>query len=155
MLDASRLGVPQTRKRLIVVGLRDGDPEPALPAEGSERAAISAALPGVARIWLPPAPCKAEHYAFRKETSWPATGPGPTVAAGGLGNWRSSLLRIESPDGTERLPTYEDAFALQCFPSGFRLPDRAGPSARWRMAGNASRRRSRRRSAKGSIPAHG
>ena len=82
-LRAEWLGVPQTRARVVVVGLRGDvrcDPTDAFPEPTARPAAIGDALPDASRIVALPA----LHYGrWRPERTWPASGPGPTLTTAG------------------------------------------------------------------------
>jgi DNA (cytosine-5)-methyltransferase 1 len=139
ILDGSRLGVPQKRQRVILVGVRRDlglDPAEAIPHYGRPTV-IADALPEVLRLVVPEGEDIPEgHYGWRgREKTWPASRPGPTVAASGIGIWRATATLVELRDHTRRLPTIAEVAALCGFPADFVLP--ASPSAAWRVLGNA------------------
>jgi DNA (cytosine-5)-methyltransferase 1 len=139
ILDGSLLGVPQTRHRVVLIGTRDDlglDPNEALPAYG-RRTAIRDMLPDVARLVVTEGEAvPAEHFHWRgRERTWPASGPGPTIAASGIGIWRATATLVELRDHTRRPSTIAEVAALCGFPTDFVLP--VSPSAAWRVLGNA------------------
>ena len=135
VLDASWLGVPQARRRLIVVGFRRDlgiDPATAFPAPRRPRAAIRDALPHLRAIVRVPRP-----PLWPDEKRWRAAGPAPTVTAGGLGHWSHGHVLVETVEGERRRPTIAEVKALCGFPPDFRLEEVDGYGQQWARLGNA------------------
>lgn len=133
VLDASWLGVPQARRRLIVVGFRRElgiDPAAAFPPARPRRRTMRDALPHVRRLLCPERP-----PLWPSETSWPRYRPAPTILASGLGARSYQEVFVETIEGERRQPTIEELKALCGFPPDFELT--GGYGAQWRRLGNA------------------
>jgi DNA (cytosine-5)-methyltransferase 1 len=128
VLDASWLGVPQARQRVIVIGFReDLRLEPArarLRRAARGQAAIRDALPDVVRLlgW---------------DDTWLATGPAPTITTGGVGWPRAVVPLVELRDGEQRPMNVDELKALCGFPAEFSFPPVATEADKWKMLGNA------------------
>jgi DNA (cytosine-5)-methyltransferase 1 len=138
VLRGERLGVPQTRSRLIVLGFREGLSIDATddqwwPRESDEETTIADVLPDVARI-IRRMNVESLHPAFREDEPWPAGRAGPTITKSGMGYGRQDEILIETNDGEFRQPTTDDLLALSTFPEDFELPDELEP---WARLGNS------------------
>lgn len=82
LLDAQWLGVPQARRRVIFVGVReDLGVDPPFPKPLPYRYSIRDVLPWIDRVDLPP------HGYFGGRVVDPSSEPSPTVLAGGMGSF--------------------------------------------------------------------
>jgi DNA (cytosine-5)-methyltransferase 1 len=100
LLDASRLGVPQARQRLIIIGFRDDlgiDPREAFPRPSPHRTTVNDALPHIG------------HFA-----------PAMTVTASGGGR-RAAFHVRESGLTIKRPLTLDEVRRVSSFPDDFRL----------------------------------
>jgi DNA (cytosine-5)-methyltransferase 1 len=140
VLDASWLGVPQARERVVLIGFREDegvDPASAFPVRGSRRTPMSDAMPGVRRV------VKEERKASRvgllerrKGETWLAHRPLPTITRGGLGDTTRDAIWAEEMDGRLRRLTAAELKALSSFPRDFKLGE-ANLARTWEMMGNA------------------
>jgi DNA (cytosine-5)-methyltransferase 1 len=143
VLDASWLGVPQERLRPVLIGLREdvgseADLAAALPRKAARRTVIRDAMPEVARFVKIAAPCKKiDHYVLREEDTRPASRPAPTVSVTGLGYSVPTWWEVETQDGGLRELQADDARALQCFPSDYKLPEGLTFDKQWHVYSNA------------------
>ena len=135
-LDASWLGVPQARKRVVLIGIHKDMgalPADAFPRRQLVRSAIRDALPGVARVVAVPG----RHYGgFHAERTSPASGPAPTVTCSGIAKYDRRDLRVETIEGELRPLTIDDVKALCGFPADFRLPAGISEARAWKLLGN-------------------
>lgn len=146
VLDCSRLGVPQVRERVIVVGFKrelDIDPAAAFPRPSARQTTLADALPGV-RAWAraaAPAGNEKQHK-FREEKEYPAYLPLPTICAGGIDANRQKFMRAITEDGDRREITVEELAVVSGFPADFQVPpsprgsERARVERAWRGFGN-------------------
>jgi DNA (cytosine-5)-methyltransferase 1 len=90
LLDAQWLGVPQTRQRLIFVGVRDDlGLDPAFPKPLPYRYSVRDALPWIVR--------QGDNGSFGGERLRDATGPSPTIGASpNTGNGRAPASLVEA-----------------------------------------------------------
>ena len=140
VLPVWRYGVPQSRKRAIVIGIRrDLGPRArdAFPPLGPA-CAIRDVLPDVELLVRLGRPVRnLRHYRFRAEDLvWLGTEPGPTLTTGGFSIYGQSAFRLVTNSGEWRRVTVEDAMALSGVPLGFRFPEGTSVAAMWRMLGN-------------------
>lgn len=116
VLDASWLGVPQSRQRTIFVGVRDDiGCEPAFPRPFSYRYTVADALPYIAMI---------KHGGSKN--NWRDSGsPNPTIVASGGSISTSAYLSggsfIRTRAGDERRYSIEEIKVLSGFPADFIL----------------------------------
>lgn len=127
-LDASRLGVPQRRERVIVIGFREDqgvDPADVFDSieYSPEPTAMRHALPDVDRIVRAAPAGKVGSYKYREARSFSRAFPSPTVCANGLDMAPPDWLRVETTDGGERAITIDDVRRLSGFPEDFALPE--------------------------------
>lgn len=131
VLDASRLGVPQERKRVVVIGFR-GDTglraADAFPVPGPV-STITGALPLVAALAVEESGRPARRYIYLHEHRWPGTGPCPTITTRGPGPLSWHYVRAELADGSLRRVTADEVRALCGFPRGFDLGSSAFATA--------------------------
>lgn len=120
VLDAHWFGVPQQRRRLIIVGCRDGV-EPRFPADSAWRYALRDAVPGAARV---------EGYEFYRTRLYPPDRPFPTVMASGP----RSGCRV-CIDGAVRGLTIAELKRVCSFPDDFLLE--GSEAEQWRRLGNS------------------
>ncbi len=117
VLDAHWFGVPQARRRLIIVGMRDGF-EPRFPPPCAVRYSLRDAVPGAARV---------EGYEFWRAALRSADRPMPTIMT-------SPKLKV-CVDGAVRQLTIAELRRVCSFPDDFLLE---GPEAeQWRRLGNS------------------
>lgn len=132
ILDASWLGVPQRRERVVVIGFRDDlgiDPSDAFPPKAGRQTTLGDALPRAVRLSRDGARDGDEaQYKFRERRTYPAHLPLPTICASGLDANPYVSVRIETRDGEVRPPSVDELRALSGFPEGFEVP--AAPSGR-------------------------
>jgi site-specific DNA-cytosine methylase len=136
VLRGERLGVPQTRGRLVILGFRHDlglDAADWFPKERPEETAIAECLPDVARI-IRRMNVESSHPQFREDESWPADRAGPTLTLSGMGRARADEIVIEDVAGEFRRPTTDDLLALSTFPPDFDLPEDCDP---WARLGNS------------------
>jgi DNA (cytosine-5)-methyltransferase 1 len=102
VLDAQWLGVPQTRQRLIFVGVRqDLNIEPSFPKPLSHRYSVRDALPWIVR--------QGDNGGFGRGKLREATVPSPTVGAGpNSGNGRTPSALIEAETDISRFAIGEE-----------------------------------------------
>jgi DNA (cytosine-5)-methyltransferase 1 len=127
-LDAAWLGIPQSRKRVVIVGFRDDlrlDPKTGVPTYGAREASIADALPGVETL-MP--------YAD-KET--PSDRPAPTVLCSGFYGTPAERVEVEDADGGRRPIEIDEVRMLCGFPDGYRFPHDLSFGQRWKLLGNA------------------
>lgn len=137
VLRGERLGVPQTRGRLVILGFRDDlglDAADWFPAESGSETTIADTLPDVARI-IRRMNVESRYAQFREDESWPADRAGPTITASGMGWARRDEILVETGGGEFRRPTVEDLLALSTFPEGFDLP--GDLEQQWARLGNS------------------
>jgi DNA (cytosine-5)-methyltransferase 1 len=137
-LDASWLGVPQTRRRVVLIGMREDlgiGALAAFPSPDPRQTRIVDALPGVLRLLRrADEDVRAEHWVWRRERTWPASGPAPTITAG----FQEGKLFVEPRDGRDpRALSLEEVAALCGFPSGFAFPEGMSDARRWKALGNS------------------
>jgi DNA (cytosine-5)-methyltransferase 1 len=140
VLDSSWYGVPQARRRLVVLGFRRDlgiDPAAAFPTPRAQRTVMGDALPDVLRLVIDAPQGRVGDTFPRGRRSWAESEPAPTLMARGMA--ATSLDRVwvqQRPDGRPRPISIDDLLALQGFPAGFRFPtdDR---ELQWRGIGNA------------------
>jgi DNA (cytosine-5)-methyltransferase 1 len=136
VLHGHRYGVPQTRHRLFILGLRedlDLDAKEWFP-EGRPEMTIGDALPHVARIVRLGRP-EAKIAQYREEESWGYDRPAATVSASGLADSSWAYVRVETTDGELREPTVPELLALAAFPPDFLAPVELAHA--WKMLGNS------------------
>jgi DNA (cytosine-5)-methyltransferase 1 len=135
-LDGSWLGLPQARRRVVLVGVReDLGIDPPFPRRHARQTTIRDALPHVARlVRRPGAGYRARHYRWAEERTWPASGPAPTILASGMAAYSAKDVLVETLDGDRRPPTVRELKLLCGFPVDFEFPDETEP---WRVLGNA------------------
>ena len=138
LLRGERLGVPQTRSRLVILGFRadlriDAADDRWWPRGSDEETTVAEALPDVARI-IRRMNVESRHPQFREDETWPADRAGPTLTLSGMGWGRQEEIRLETVDGTFRRPTTDDLLAYSTFPPDFDLPDECDP---WARLGNS------------------
>jgi site-specific DNA-cytosine methylase len=115
LLDASRLGVPQARQRLIIIGFREDlgvDPAEGFPRPSRRQTTINEALPHVG------------HF-----------GPSMTVTTGGLDARNGSFRVRENGEVVARRLSVDEIKRLCSFPDDFRME--GTPTQRRRRLGNA------------------
>jgi DNA (cytosine-5)-methyltransferase 1 len=137
VLSADRLGVPQTRRRLFIVGARHDtgvDVGALFPMLSDARTTIGDALPHVTRFVRLGRPLTSTAH-WRGEESWPADAPGPTMTAGGLGNSRFDDVRVETIDGELRRPMLAELLAYSGFRPDFSIEGTFGKQ--WERLGNS------------------
>jgi len=146
VLNASHYGVPQARRRLIVVATRDGWtfewPEPCSPD------AVVTARAALARAPRPPPGPPVTPYARQRIDDLRAEGrrliggnfallpldkPSPTIHTKTLPG--AGPYTLEASDGTYRTMTVEQAARLQSFPDDFVFP--GNDVERRKLVGNA------------------
>jgi DNA (cytosine-5)-methyltransferase 1 len=145
ILDASMLGVPQKRHRLVIVGFRSDlaiDPTSGFPRPRPERLTIRDAIPGTRHLVRPfRGATKADHLIYRVDHSIPADLPSPTVTRAGISGKSNEIPFaggfVEMDDGSLRPLAADDARALMGFPAEFRFPEEHSEGERWQMLGNA------------------
>lgn len=140
-LDASWLGVPQARKRIVLIGLRDDEgvhPAEAFPRKRARQTVMRDVLPEVTRLVRPAGEeIRAEQYGWYREQTWPASGPAPTVTACGVANLWASRVWVELQSGELRRLTVDELKVLSGFPADFGIPAKTDVAGVWRMLGNA------------------
>jgi DNA (cytosine-5)-methyltransferase 1 len=140
-IDASWLGVPQARERVVLIGFREDegiDPSDAFPKPAAERTVMRDALPKVARIVRPVRDSgKVSNLHWREEETWPAHRPCATLTKNGLGQSGAGSIYAEEFDGTRRRLTLDELKALSSFPRDFRLPAKIGFGTVWGTMGNS------------------
>lgn len=142
-LDASWLGVPQARRRVILIGVRSDLGTPmaaaaAFPKPNEIRTVIRDALPSVARIIrLSGTNATARHYKWRAGRTYPASDPAPTITCAGMAEHRRGNLRVETTTGELRPLGIADLLALCGFPAEFSIPSSVSDSKAWKLLGNA------------------
>jgi DNA (cytosine-5)-methyltransferase 1 len=137
VLDARWLGVPQTRRRVVILGLRndlDRDAREWFPEPRPTLTTIADALPHVARIVRLGRPLTATPQ-WRDEESFSADRAGPTLTANGLGDANRDSIRIETLDGELRRPTFAELLAYSGFRSDFRIEGTL--AKQWERLGNS------------------
>jgi DNA (cytosine-5)-methyltransferase 1 len=138
-LKASRLGVPQARERIILMGVREDEGlDPAFPVMGGVTT-MADALPGVARvIRVPTKVSKVEQLHWRDAATLALPHrPLPTLLAAGLGGTDLSRIRAETAGGRERPLAVAELRAIATFPPDYKLPPGIALSRAWRMMGNS------------------
>lgn len=145
VLDGLDYEVPQRRRRLVVVALRDGVggagpfcfPNPVPGFDGRLRRLLEPDAP--AFYWLPPA--KVEYYKLRQAERGAGyvrfvdpDAPAYTVRAG-YHKSRGAEALLELPDGRVRLLTERELARVQSFPDSYVFPGAHGRV--YRMIGNA------------------
>jgi DNA (cytosine-5)-methyltransferase 1 len=140
VLDASRLGCPQARERVILIGFRRDehlDPGAAFPARGSITR-MRDAIPHISRLVREPHKGTARQLHWREERTWHASRPAPTLMASGIGQTSHEWILAEERDTETRRPlTRKELAALSTFPADFKLPKGATDDEAWRMFGNS------------------
>jgi DNA (cytosine-5)-methyltransferase 1 len=139
-IDASWLGVPQARERVVLIGFREEegvDPAHAFPTPEPERTVMKDALPKLARIVRPPRDGKVSNLHWREEETWPAHRPCGTLTKNGIGQTDAGSVYAEELDGTRRRLTVAELKALSSFPPDFRLPPKIGFGTVWGTMGNS------------------
>ena len=140
VLDASWHGVPQARRRVVVLGFRRElgvDPAAAFPPPRSQRSVMRDALPDVLRLVVDAPQGRVGDTFPRGRKTRAGSEPAPTVMARGMA--ATSLDRAwvqQIPDGRPRPVSIDDLLALQGFPAGFRFPTDDRELA-WQAIGNA------------------
>lgn len=140
VLDASRLGVPQARQRVVVIGFRDDtgiDPALGFPAPLPRTTSMRDALPHAAALVGEGPQGTALNAAWREQESWPAHRPAPTLAASGMAQKSSNGIRLLTRDGEERPLEVPELKALMGCPEDFRLPEGTSLVRAWKLMGNA------------------
>lgn len=141
VLDASWYGVPQARRRVILLGFLEElgvDPAGAFPRPRARRTVMRDALPDVLRLVIDAPQGRLGDTFPRSRRTWAASEPAPTVMARGMA--ATSLDRVwvqQLPDGTPRPITIADLLALQGFPPDFRFPEGSRHADKWQAVGNA------------------
>jgi site-specific DNA-cytosine methylase len=139
VLDTSRYGCAQARRRAIVIGVRSDlgvRARDAFPRLGPV-CAIQDVLPDVNRfVRLGQRVRDVRHFRHRAEDLvWPGSGPGPALTTSGFSVYGRSRLRADTAAGLRRV-TVEDAMAMCGVPVGFEFPEGTSEAAMWRMLGN-------------------
>lgn len=141
VLDASWHGVPQVRKRALIIGIRSDigvAAARAFPRNRLAQAAIGEALPDVTRlIKRAGKTVTAKNLVYRERKTWVAALPGPTLTTGGPSMFGAAQVEVELRDGTVRPLSVQDGLRLCGFPDWFRFPEKVSDTAKWRMLGNA------------------
>lgn len=132
MLDGQWLGVPQARKRLIIIGVRDdlaaAGLTPAYPRPLQYRYSVRDALPWIRE--------QGDNGGFGKGAMRPATRPSPTFGASpNTGNGRFPPSKVIDDQGVTRTLTLEELRRLCSFPDDFALPGTFAEG--WARLGNA------------------
>jgi DNA (cytosine-5)-methyltransferase 1 len=121
VLDAQWHGVPQERRRLIIIGMRENlGVEPRFPEPNDWRHSLRDALPHAARL---------EGFEYRQNVFRSADRAAPTIMA----SPRPFMIGIQ--DGESRPFTIEEVKALCSFPADFEL--QGSKSERHRRLGNS------------------
>jgi DNA (cytosine-5)-methyltransferase 1 len=141
-LDASRLGVPQKRERIIVLGFRDDqgvDPADVFAAitPTTEPMAMRHALPDVDRLVRQAPPGGTGSYKYRTQRGYSRAFPAPTLCASGLDMSPPGWIRVETMDGGIRAVSIADLKALSGFPADFALPEDMTLARAWEGFGNS------------------
>lgn len=140
-LDASRLGVPQKRERVIVIGVREDQgveaAEVLAKVSPGDPMAMRLALPEVDRIVRAAPAGKVGSYKYREPKSFSRALPAPTVCASGLDMAPPDWLRVETVDGGERPIAVDDVRRLSGFPEDFVLPEDMTLGRAWQGFGNS------------------
>jgi DNA (cytosine-5)-methyltransferase 1 len=153
-LDASWLGAPQARKRVVLIGLRNDvgvAAADAFPRRERRQTVIADALPDVARIvkqagstrWFArdgrvaneQRSVTRQKYKWSEESVWPATGPAPTITKSGMAAYGARDITIETVDGEQAPPTVVQLKALCGFPRDFEFADEI--ESPWWQLGNS------------------
>lgn len=145
VLDASMLGVPQARERVLVCGMRADlsiDPAAAFPTYEGGLTVVRDSLPSARAIVRAARDCGDPAFlAYRSEERWPASAPSPTITTSGFAGGAKAAdfkyAMIEEQDGSLRAVTVDDVRQLMGFPSEHQFPDGVAESAVLEMLGNA------------------
>jgi DNA (cytosine-5)-methyltransferase 1 len=141
VLDASRLGVPQARERVVVIATRGVDPSTAIPERLPRRTTMRDGLPGVAAIVRPAREAgSARDLPYREPLRWPSGLPAPTVTTNGLSGGKKSVsfddARVVLDDGSRRRVTLADVRTLMGFGTDHAFPERLSDAAVMKMLGD-------------------
>jgi DNA (cytosine-5)-methyltransferase 1 len=140
VLNASRLGVPQARERVIVIGFRDdedADPADAFP-KPMATTVMRDALPNISRLVREAVPGTAAQLHWRDMQSWHSSFPAPTLLKSGIGQTSVGWIKAEdSGTGEVRPLTIDELKALSSFPRDFRLPKGIRYDKAWGLFGNS------------------
>jgi DNA (cytosine-5)-methyltransferase 1 len=141
VLDASWYGVPQARRRLVVIGFRKElqiDPRAAIPRSRPVRTVMGDALPDLLRLVVDAPSGQVGDTFPRGRRSWAASEQAPTLMARGMA--ATSLDRAwvqQRPVGKPRPISVDDLLALQGFPADFCFPKGSRHVDKWKAIGNA------------------
>ncbi len=133
-LDASHLGVPQTRRRIIFVGVRNDliqlGFEPVHPKPLANVVTVKQVLPHIVAI---------RRSGRRVEQYVPSDIPSPTITASDSLTSKTALFScggfVETEDGTRRKYTIKELRVISSFPEDFRLTGNF--LQRWERIGRA------------------
>jgi DNA (cytosine-5)-methyltransferase 1 len=114
IVKCSDYGIPQMRKRVLLVGVRDGDPNTLLDFERFKTTSSLSAYLG---------------KSFEKDTAYTIRCGGRGSAIGNKHNWDGYIV-----NGSEYRLTIEDGLRLQGFPASFKLA--GSVQKKWHQLGN-------------------
>jgi DNA (cytosine-5)-methyltransferase 1 len=137
ILRGERLGVPQTRGRLIILGFRDDlelDPIEWYPDDSGPETTIADCVPGVRRF-IRRLRDGAEHPQWRDDDLYGSGRAGPTLTASGMGWARAEEIIAETTGGEFRRPTVDDLLRYCTFPPDFDIPGEL--EQQWARLGNS------------------
>jgi DNA (cytosine-5)-methyltransferase 1 len=140
VLDGQWLGVPQARRRVVVIGFRSDlglDPAAAFPRPSKAPTTLGDALPEAVRLLRVAMPGNVTQWKYRHEKTYPAALPTPTICATGMDANMLDWVAIENRGEAPRPLTAGELAALSTFPEGFRLPEGTRVGRAWRGFGNS------------------
>ena len=131
-LDGRYLGVPQERRRVVVIGFRDCEegtnPAVAFPSPGS-LCRMRDALPELDALVVQERSRPTRRHIYLHERAWGAELPAPTITTRGPGPLSWHYVRAALSTGEVRKVQVDDLRRLSGFPRGFDTLGRAFSSA--------------------------
>ena len=127
VVDTQAFGLPQRRRRVVIVASRVGDPRGVLLADDGPAPSVGTDRPAHGFYWTE----------GTRALGWAIDAVPPIKGGSSVGV--ASPPAILCPDGTVGTPDLHDAERLQGFPAGWTAPaaEVAKDRYRWRLVGNA------------------